>query len=76
MSVCMQDKECVYCSLVLTSSQQYPPQSVLASLNIHISYSKFGFSDLDGNKAAKRKCLARKARDKEMLVVPRVINFY
>ena len=33
-----------------------------------VSYGKFGFSrsDLDGNKPAKCKCLARKARDKEM----------
>ena len=33
-----------------------------------VSYGKFGFSkpDLDGNKPAKGKCLARKVRDKEV----------
>ena len=35
-----------------------------------VSYGKFGFSrpDLDGNKVAKGKCLARKVRDKEVFV--------
>ena len=43
-----------------------------------VSYGKFGFSrpDLDGNKSAKGKCLARKVRDRSVyLVVLRVINF-
>ena len=43
------------------------------------SCGKFGFSrpDIDGNKLVKGMCLARKARDREIiLIVLRVVNYF
>ena len=51
---------------MLTVEPKFSAQNLLEL----VSYSKFGFSrpDLDGNKPAKGKYLARKARDKEMFI--------